>query len=118
MKILVLFDLAFAPEPDQQYSARALRREHGKPTEADVLLSLRRQEHEVDTLGVFDNVHDIIQKIDAFKPETISMFTYSPVKNIANFMEEYSVWNPAISSDSASGRSNGARFVSATIAIR
>ena len=46
------------------------------------------------------------------------MLAYSPIKNIANFMLEYSVWNPATSSVSASGRSKGARFVSATIEIR
>src|SRR5437764_8767683 len=51
-------------------------------------------------------------------PETTNMLAYSPMKNMANFMDEYSVWNPAINSDSASGRSNGARFVSATIAMR
>src|SRR4030067_3184462 len=40
-------------------------------------------------------------------------FMNSPRKNIPNFMLEYSVWNPATSSASASGRSNGARLVSA-----
>ena len=33
-------------------------------------------------------------------------------------MPEYSVWNPATSSVSASARSNGGRFVSASPAIR
>src|SRR3954453_6230061 len=47
---------------------------------------------------------------------TVVMLTYSARKNIANLMEEYSVWNPATSSLSASGRSNGARLVSPTIA--
>src|SRR3712207_2115868 len=47
--------------------------------------------------------------------ETVTMLTYSARKNSANFSEEYSVWNPPTSSDSASGRSNGARFVSPTI---
>jgi hypothetical protein len=42
---------------------------------------------------------------------------YSPRKNSAHFMLEYSVWNPATSSDSASGRSNGARLVSASAVI-
>src|SRR5580765_3431047 len=42
---------------------------------------------------------------------------YSPRKNSAHFMLEYSVWKPATSSDSASGRSNGARFVSASAVI-
>ena len=49
--------------------------------------------------------------------ETVTMLTYSARKNSANFSEVYSVWNPPTSSDSASGRSNGARLVSPTIAI-
>src|SRR5689334_8342430 len=49
--------------------------------------------------------------------ETVTMLTYSARKNSANFSDEYSVWNPPTSSDSASGRSNGARFVSPTIEI-
>ena len=46
------------------------------------------------------------------------MFTYSPSMNIANAMPEYSVWNPATSSDSASARSNGGRLTSASAQIR
>ncbi len=49
--------------------------------------------------------------------QTTTMFTYSARKNSANFIELYSVWNPPTSSDSASGRSNGARLVSPTIEI-
>src|SRR5689334_19777546 len=49
--------------------------------------------------------------------ETVTMFTYSARKNSANFSDEYSVWNPPTSSDSASGRSNGARLVSPVIAM-
>ncbi len=41
------------------------------------------------------------------------MLVYSAMKNIANLKLEYSVWNPATSSDSASGRSKGTRLVSA-----
>src|SRR3546814_17106365 len=41
--------------------------------------------------------------------ETSTMPTYSPTKNMPNFMPEYSDWKPAASSDSASGRSNGIR---------
>ena len=47
--------------------------------------------------------------------ERVTMLTYSARKNRANFSDEYSVWKPPTSSDSASGRSNGARFVSPTI---
>ena len=50
--------------------------------------------------------------------ETVTMLAYSAMKNAANFMLLYSVWNPATSSFSASGRSNGTRLVSANPAIR
>src|SRR5918993_1091863 len=49
--------------------------------------------------------------------ETVTMLMYSARKNIANFSELYSVWKPPTSSDSASGRSNGARLVSPTTAM-
>src|SRR5215510_841261 len=45
---------------------------------------------------------------------TVNMLAYSARKNSENLKPLYSVWNPATSSDSASGKSNGARFVSAT----
>src|SRR3954471_11201651 len=47
----------------------------------------------------------------------VTMFAYSAMKNIENFIALYSEWYPAMSSDSASGRSNGKRFVSANAAI-
>ena len=46
------------------------------------------------------------------------MFTYSARKNSANDIELYSVWYPATSSCSASGKSNGARLVSAMPATK
>src|SRR3954449_7278577 len=49
---------------------------------------------------------------------TVVTLMYSARKNIANLIEAYSVWNPATSSVSASGRSNGARLVSPTIETR
>src|SRR6266567_1398921 len=49
---------------------------------------------------------------------TVIMLQYSAMKNDANFMLLYSVWNPATSSFSASGRSNGTRLVSANPAHR
>ena len=49
---------------------------------------------------------------------TVIMLAYSAMKNAANFMLLYSVWKPATSSFSASGRSNGTRLVSANAAIR
>ena len=47
--------------------------------------------------------------------ETVIMLAYSAMKKAANVMLEYSVWNPATSSFSASGKSNGGLFVSATM---
>src|SRR3978361_1975007 len=47
--------------------------------------------------------------------ETVTMLMYSARKNRANLIDEYSVWKPPTSSDSASARSNGARLVSPTM---
>src|SRR5580704_4779984 len=48
--------------------------------------------------------------------ETAIMAAYSPSMNNDQRSPLYSVWKPAVSSDSASGRSKGARLVSATMA--
>src|SRR3954469_7423061 len=49
---------------------------------------------------------------------TVVTLMYSARKNMANLIEAYSVWNPATSSVSASGRANGARLVAPTIETR
>src|ERR1035437_1067702 len=49
------------------------------------------------------------------RAETVNMLTYTPRKNIANFSELYSVWNPPVSSPSPSARSKGSRLVSPTM---
>ena len=46
------------------------------------------------------------------------IFAYSPKKNSAKDIEEYSTKYPATSSDSPSGRSKGVRFVSAKAEIK
>src|ERR1700757_4350916 len=56
------------------------------------------------------------QRVTAIN-ETAIIAEYSARKKKDQRKPLYSVWNPAVSSDSASGRSKGARFVSATIAI-
>src|SRR5437016_5861454 len=48
--------------------------------------------------------------------DTAIIAEYSAKKNSDQRKPLYSVWKPAVNSDSASGRSNGARLVSATIA--
>jgi hypothetical protein len=50
--------------------------------------------------------------------ETVVMLMYSARKNMANFIEEYSVMCPATISPSPSGRSKGIRLVSPTIVTR
>src|SRR5215831_14809191 len=49
--------------------------------------------------------------------ETAIMAEYSARKNKDQRKPLYSVWKPAVNSDSASGRSKGARLVSATMAM-
>src|SRR5215467_13216777 len=50
--------------------------------------------------------------------DTVRRFTYSAMKYSAKRKPLYSVWYPATSSCSASGKSNGARFVSAIAAVK
>lgn len=71
MRILILFDLARKTGENESFSARALKEDEGKPTEADVLRCLKRLDHEIDMLAVFDNVRDIVNKLDEFKPDVV-----------------------------------------------
>src|SRR5581483_618656 len=48
----------------------------------------------------------------------VAMATYSPSMNIMYGVEPYSTMKPATSSDSASTRSNGGRFVSASAEMK
>ena len=52
------------------------------------------------------------------KAHKIKIFAYSPSQNIAYIIPEYSVWYPATSSASASGKSKGGLFVSAKADIK
>src|SRR5215472_9929144 len=49
---------------------------------------------------------------------SVVMLMYSARKNMANFIDEYSVMWPATISPSPSGRSKGTRFVSPTLVTR
>ena len=53
-----------------------------------------------------------------FKLDIINILLYSPKKNIANVIEEYSTLYPATNSASASGKSKGALLVSAKEEIK
>ncbi len=71
MKVMVLFDLNRKPEPDESFTLKALRKEEMKPTEADVISTLRGLGHEVEQLAVYDDVREMLDKISAFNPEVV-----------------------------------------------
>src|SRR4051812_30993862 len=58
------------------------------------------------------------RKSTAKRPDSMMTFMYSPRKNSRNGVEEYSTMKPATSSDSASSRSNGGRWVSASVEMK
>jgi D-alanine-D-alanine ligase len=70
MKILLLFDVARRMDPNQTFSVESLREEN-KPTEADVLRCLQGLSHAVETLPVYDNVPDIVEKLKACAPDVV-----------------------------------------------
>jgi D-alanine-D-alanine ligase len=63
--------------PEESFSARVLREEEDKPTEADVLRCLRRLGHEVETLPVFNDVASLVEKIRAYAPDVVFNLTES-----------------------------------------
>jgi D-alanine-D-alanine ligase len=71
VKILILFDLARPTTPDESFSTPRALRDEDKRTEADVLDCLKRLGHEVDTLAAHDNVRDVFEKVDTFKPDVV-----------------------------------------------
>jgi D-alanine-D-alanine ligase len=70
MKILILFDVAHRLDPDETLSPERLKLEQ-KPTEADVMESLLRLGHSVETLAVFDNVTHIVEKLKTCVPDVV-----------------------------------------------
>jgi D-alanine-D-alanine ligase len=70
LKILILFDMTRPTNGDESYSTRALLLED-RQIEAEVLGCLRRLGHEVETLAVFDNVKDIVERIEKFAPDVV-----------------------------------------------
>jgi D-alanine-D-alanine ligase len=70
MKILVLLDVARRTDIQGEISAESLKEEN-RPADADVLGCLHRLGHDVETLAVFDNVTDIVEKLTSCKPEVV-----------------------------------------------
>jgi D-alanine-D-alanine ligase len=71
VKVLVLFDIDRAVDPEELLTIRALRREEQKPTEADVISCLRTLGHEVDRLAVYDDVRGMFDRIASFGPDVV-----------------------------------------------
>jgi D-alanine-D-alanine ligase len=70
MKVLVLFDVARRITPGETVSPEWLKQEQ-RPTEADVMQSLLRLGHSVETLPVFDNVAHIVEKLKSCVPDVV-----------------------------------------------
>jgi len=70
MKILILFDLACRLDPNETLSPERLKEEQ-RPTEAEVMESLVRLGHSVETLAVFDNVTHIVEKLNTCLPDVV-----------------------------------------------
>src|SRR5215510_3618820 len=70
MKILILFDVAHRLDPNETLSPEWLKQEQ-RSTEADVMESLLRLGHSVETLAVFDNVTHIVEKLNTCVPDVV-----------------------------------------------
>src|SRR5215831_3190465 len=70
MKILILFDVAHQLDPGETLSPKRLKEEQ-KPTEAEVMESLLRLGHAVETLAVFDDVTQIVERLKTCLPDVV-----------------------------------------------
>ena len=70
MKILLLFDVARPVTADVVYTAEDFLRED-KTAESNILASLRRLGHDVETMAVFDNVAAVVDKIKSYAPDVV-----------------------------------------------
>lgn len=68
-KVLVLFDSAGSPPPDQDFT-RELKSDDWA-TEAGVINVLKKLGHEVKMLGVYDDVSLILKEIETHKPDVV-----------------------------------------------
>src|SRR5580698_6629903 len=71
MRILVLFDVHRPVAEGRTFTEQSLRTEEEKPTEADVLACLRKLEHDVETLAVYDDAKVVFDRVAAFKPDVV-----------------------------------------------
>src|ERR1700722_13582297 len=71
MRILILFDVNGPVAEGRTFTVQSLRTEEAKPTEADVLACLRKLEHDVETLAVYDDAKVVFDRVAAFKPDVV-----------------------------------------------
>jgi D-alanine-D-alanine ligase len=71
MRILVLFDVHRPVAEGRTFTVQSLRTEEAKPTEADVLACLRKLEHDVETLAVYDDAKVVFDRVAGFKPDVV-----------------------------------------------
>jgi D-alanine-D-alanine ligase len=71
MRILVLFDVHRPVAEGQTFTVQSLRKEEAKPTEADVLDCLRKLQHDVETLAVYDDAKVVFDRVASFKPDVV-----------------------------------------------
>jgi len=71
MKVLVLFDLSRPVGPDETFTMGALREQEDRPTEADVITTLGKLGHQVDTLAVYDSTLAVVEKIRDYTPDVV-----------------------------------------------
>ena len=95
LKILALFD-AIAPTTIDQDLSAELKTDDWK-TEANVLAALGELGHTIEHLAIFDDLHLLRQKLDAFQPDIIfnlaDQFRNNRAfdQNIASFLEMHGV---------------------------
>src|ERR1700676_2934239 len=97
---------------------RAVLKKHIAARKRKVIPGKREKTRsQVEPLRRFGNgrSHPPSHSVTAMEDTAITA-EYSARKNNDRQKPLYSVWNPAVNSDSASARSKGARFVSATMA--
>jgi D-alanine-D-alanine ligase len=71
MRILVLFDVHRPVAEGRTFTVQSLRTEEEKPTEADVLSCLRKLQHDVEALAVYDDAKVVFDRVAAFKPDIV-----------------------------------------------
>jgi len=84
VKVLVLFDLGRSAATGETFSPQELKEKEGKNTEADVINCLEKLGHEVQTLPVFDDVAEIVEKLKSFAPDVVFNLTESFHSNRAH----------------------------------